>query len=1001
MASHPVAHGHSASSPPLLPSTVTEHESYNDASDIFAAELSPSRQQKLLQSRNARFPAKKLSISGLSSKLSQLINNNEQSDRAPSPTRNQENRLHKSRSAGTIGRRTGLGILNEISNTTKGRSTGRRHQEVSIYEDNPSRPLLQTSPLAGSSPYADAKVDYTSPLNFDHIHDSLNTMRVRNVSLNDNLSSIYKSPASIRLKQNNRALPIQFDSEDYIEHIERELQQVRDEAYSPLTRRPLKEKLRAVNKENDRLQQELASLKEKFETDVKKTVEHKTMQEVELKRRIRDLEDALEDKDHAIRDLQYQHEERRLDTNIIETLRAQIDRLEQDKADMEEINLSMSKRNEVLSQLLAMSPTKGATAFSTSSPTKEKRSARPMSLILPKIQSSPKGTYHVASVACSPRMMNSAEISPLKLSPESSDDYFREHNHRRQSQDLPSVNRALRSPVLQDGSSRRSTMLSSNSISGFAGQEEGRIPVRRKARRFVAGSTQLKPLLLPALTGEGLVSASTASSPRSWSGSSCFAGEQEETILPADATTDGLHVHSDPETMIIGLERIDDCADGPGPACDLEPVQNLTTFLEPQDHVPERSHIACASLQTMPMPSTPDSLVALPAPLFSPTKLSEYTHENTFSGSFLSVSPITPSEARLNMRKRRQQSLSHTDLGSPRSKFRRSESRPSFTHGSNVSRKPRESHDRKRPKHLEQNTSLAQRLQNIRSTDNVAEILRRKDFAVKPLASLTIRTVYKILATCAGAIRDFRKDPFSLARRVLANAWYMNWKMLGKMSWWVLGLFVYPQEATRARPAIDWDQYDGESIASRYCSDSSKTGNADQRHYQGAKVTSSTTLEVHHTSGEALDREAPVTQRRAGWTNSLFLWGKFSAAMMLAVTGAIVHGPGDMLKDVRRRSLGHNSCKSCSSRLVDHQPFPRQDHRVLLKHDFAQQSGVFETSDFDFRSETQLDSSSILAQIQQPAAYDSTLRPRESPRKRVAQLFSPIDDPQTSATEPD
>lgn len=987
MALHDLAHGHSALSSPLLPTAQTENDSCRDASDIFPAELSPSRQQKLLQSRNARFPAKKLSISGLSSKLTQLIGNNDHADGAVSPTRNQENKLHKSRSTGTIGRRTGLGILDEISNSTKARS-GRRQPEVLIYEDNPSRPLLQTSPLAGSSPCADTKIDCTSPLNFDHIQDSLNTMRVRNVSLNSSLSPVCRSPTSVRQKQNRRAFQVRFDAEEYIEHIEKELQQVRDEAYSPLTRRPMKEKLRAANKENERLQKELASIREKFETELKRTVEHKTIQEVELKRRVRDLEESLEDKENMIRDLQYQHEERRLDTTIIETLKAQIDKLEQDKSDMEEINLSMNKRNEVLTQLLAMSPTKTATAFSTNSPTKEKRNARPMSLILPKIQSSPKLTSQGASVAGSPGVLRSAEISPLKLSPESQDDYFKQQSLHQQAQSTESTtSRAIRSPILQDGPSRRWTMMSNNSLSTNHAVEDAR-PSRKKARKFVAGSTQLKPLLLSALTGDSLASASTVSSPRSWSGSSCFEVEEDQTMLPVEEVTDESHEISTSDTTQAWQSQLITDVNGPGPAFEQEFNEDTRIFMEASQDLPPQSHLICSSLQTMPMPSTPESLVALPEPLFSPVRQNR-TNDESITKCMLSGSPTTPPYAHINMRKRRQLSVDRSSLGSPRAKIQCSQARPPAIHRASNPGTLRKAHDSRRRHSPSRPSIFPQGLHNARSTDNVAEILRRKDFAVKPLASMTIRTVYKILATCTSVVHDFRKDPFALARRVLANAWYMNWNMLGQLSWWVLGLFVHPQRSLRAHPSVDWERYDGESIASRYCNDSSEEDITTATEV-GCALQNGTSLEKKDTGLTHSSRQAEPRQKHTGWAGSLFLWGKFSAVMMLAVTGAFIKGPGEILKDIRRKSTGNKSCKSCSDRQVLHSSLPRD-------HESARQSRIFESGQFDFRSETQLDSSSILDQIQQPALYDSTLRPRESPRKRIASLFSP-NDPRTTSS---
>ncbi|KAK5070253.1 hypothetical protein LTR64_002092 [Lithohypha guttulata] len=1038
----PHAPVHPASSPPLLPSAQT----FDSPTDVFDSEPSPSRQQRLLQTRNARFPAKKLSISSLSSKLTQLIGNNEQSEGPASPARNKENRLHKSKSTGTIGKRGGLGILDEISNATRGRSI-RRHRDISIYQDHPERPLLETSPLAASSPYVDPKADFTSPLAFDHIQDSISNMRLRELSYNEAWSPAVKSPPSIRLKQRKPSAQIQFDAEEYIEHIEKELQRVRDEAFSPLTRRPLKEKLRVATKENDRLQKELATLKEKFETEVKRTVEHKTIVEVELKRKVRDLEDSLEEKDNALRELQYQHEEKRLDTNVIETLKAQIDKLEQDKTDLEEINLGMTKRNEVLTQLLAMSPTKSATVLT--SPVREKRNPRPLSLIIPRLPSSPKQFNHGTSLTCSPRLPSSTDISPLKLSPEQRDGYISSQELQQNVPDLDRANKALRSPLLQAGLSRRWTILSDASASSNNVTEENRPATRRKARKFVAGSTQLKPLLLSTMTGDASQPASALSSPRSWATSQDHDFGHDETIMPTEQEIELENRQSGDTADEELIAQVGE--EGPGPdyvhneserqpssdEYDILQIDGENTVAEQSmsNTIRQRqSQMVCASPQTMPMPSTPDSLAALPRPLFSPARRDITVSTHVLMDQLSSLSPAISSCQGINLRKRRKTSPASIDLGSPVSKIARHRARhfsvrrislPSISPETRVQKSP-----------APHQPTLSHQLRNIRSTDNVAQILRRKDFAVKPLAALTIQTVYKILSTCTSVIRDLRRDPFAVVRRVLANAWYMNWDLLGKLSWWVLGLFVYPRAAPRTRPAIDWDQYDGESIASRYCSE---VGDEEEQFvYQQAGYNDDKwplhnvqshqgETKLHLRNGLAL-----VKQERPGWAKSLFLWGKFSAVMMLAVSGAVIKGPGEMLKDVQRRSVPghprHRACKSCGGALHEnksrqseregvrgttilqdqhegqqftqstpHQeelqfnstPQARNAQYLMSDRNFTRRDRTVPDTEFDFRSDTQLDSSSILEQLQQLSASgcDSTLRPRESPRRRVTSLF--------------
>ena len=47
-------------------------------------------------------------------------------------------------------------------------------------------------------------------------------------------------------------------------------------------------------------------------------------------------------------------------------------------------------------------------------------------------------------------------------------------------------------------------------------------------------------------------------------------------------------------------------------------------------------------------------------------------------------------------------------------------------------------------------------------------------------------------------------------------------------------------------------------------------------------------------------------KRKSTWGESLLLWGKFSVAIMLAVGGAVVKGPGEMLRDADNRDVSNS-----------------------------------------------------------------------------------------------
>ncbi|KAJ9650636.1 hypothetical protein H2198_010058 [Neophaeococcomyces mojaviensis] len=1045
-----------ASSPPLpsIERASTRPASHtsptaNVASSPFTFETSPTRQQRLLQNRNARFPAKKLSLSGLSSKLTQLIGNGENANEFDGPSRDQENKLHKSRSTGTIGKRSSLGILGEISNTARSHSL-RRRTDFAIHQDNTEEPCWQSSPYAASSPYFLSKYDITSSLGVDHIQDTLNDMRLAELSYNERWAPGVTSSPELRPKARKRSLQSSYDQEEYIEHLERRLKELENDAYSPLTRRPLKEKLVAANKVNERLQQELTTLKERFETEVKRTVEEKIATEVELKRKVRDLEETLEEKEGQIREMQYQHEEKRLDTNIIETLKATIERLELEKLNMEEFNWSMSKRNEVLTNLVAtgMSPPKASNAFDPASPVREKRNARPISLILPsRAPLSPSGLFlNPMSSVYSPKVLSSADISPLRLSsdredrPQSATDppksYF-----AHQSDQSTLVGGTLYSPALPMPISRRSTMLSEASTSSINGNphgvnlDEARLPTRRKTRRFLAGSTQLKPLLLPALTSEptSFNSASTTSSPRSVPVTSISEPDPEETILavdrdsqqsedevrvqeyPADSVSDNLNHEEGPgpayesrqtntqeasqqllndmsqsvlESTYLGLglallDQVTDCGletELPEKSLDCE-YTNAGFWRHPFE-----GHSLQSPMQAMPIPSTPQSLNAMPLPLFSPERSGDH-------GLLMpSRTPSEPSQREVHVRKKRKPSMDELDALSPAHKHRRHmERRPSDTSNPTL-RAPFSRLEETRK--TSSSFSPHKQFRAVRSCDNFVELLRRKDFAAKPLAGMTIRTLYKILSSCTGAVREARKDPFALARRVLANAWHMNWKVLGKLSWWVLGLFIQPQVNPRARPAIDWDQYDGESIAHKYCTSDGDDGD-DGKQEDASHSPASQQPYIPSGKSSPCNAEVENTQEleKPGLVRSFFLWGKFSAAIMLAVGGAVIKGPSEMMKDIKttpepQRTIPAVRPKRRSTPCGSRHRHPQTPQRGSPNQSMPAPNDDWDDSKFDFRIDTQLDSISLLDQIQQED-HDFTLRPEWRGRRRLSSLFTP------------
>ena len=110
----------------------------------------------------------------------------------------------------------------------------------------------------------------------------------------------------------------------------------------------------------------------------------------------------------------------------------------------------------------------------------------------------------------------------------------------------------------------------------------------------------------------------------------------------------------------------------------------------------------------------------------------------------------------------------------------------------------------------------------------------------------------------------------------------------------------------------DWGQYDGEEIAGRFCDQDQLIPQDMTTAFEEPPPEVRTAMTVrfneqvpsYRTSGSR-SRARPVLKHDAGrqqkaktsWGRSLYLWGKFSVAIILAVGGAIINGPEEMLKD--------------------------------------------------------------------------------------------------------
>jgi hypothetical protein len=492
-----------------------------------------SSQNHKLSLRNVDFRRTKVSSHRLGVKISRLFNGPETPQPGPKLKRNQENTSPQNQSMHTIrgDRRPSpaLGTLQEISDSIRGRSS-QKQSNIRIAEDDREQPFLDISPAATTpgSWYHDASSAEQSQL-FLHTTDAeFGTMEPREISGNERRSPTTMSShltKRVRSRRNDGSdiRTTTFEPSEYIEHIENEVQQIKEDMHSPRTGKPLQEKLKMLQAVNKYLKDTISKLEETFDERVKQAVEYKTAVEVDMHRKIKALEEELAAKENIIRDLEHNIEESKYDGSSLDALRAVIDRMDQEKAYLEEANRVVEKRNEALTELLAQSPTRSHHGFELPSPIRldSRRTPRPESMMMPKIPSSPcmQNCCRARSLQTSPTQYSANYFSPitaLKLEQNHPCNAAGQTDPRKVSNSASldfGLGESCSVRSLPRGGPRPSSTASNTSTSPSAwslplpmSPSDGKVTVKqnkhRRTRRFESGSTQLKPLLLPTITSE-------------------------------------------------------------------------------------------------------------------------------------------------------------------------------------------------------------------------------------------------------------------------------------------------------------------------------------------------------------------------------------------------------------------------------------------------------------------------------------------------------------------
>lgn len=275
-----------------------------------------------------------------------------------------------------------VNILQEIQNSTRRKrlshklGLGETGQDIPVDENTPESP-------AGTSWYIQGR-NSCSP-------SPSNAIRPKMIKLRENQWTA-KSPSAlspslakqVRSRKGHRAKVRSTSSESatYIEHLESQLAAVNaklDSMTSPTVNKARAAKLRALSNESQSLRQEVSNWEANFEQRVRDELERRAEVEKGMNAHIERLEEEMEVKDARVKELEWE----------LDSMTTKIREVE----GLEDINRNLERRIDVLTSLVAQSPTKLNLCSAASSPTKENpcSRARRRRSMLPRLPSSPGG----------------------------------------------------------------------------------------------------------------------------------------------------------------------------------------------------------------------------------------------------------------------------------------------------------------------------------------------------------------------------------------------------------------------------------------------------------------------------------------------------------------------------------------------------------------------------------------------------------------------------------
>ncbi len=756
-----------------------------------------------------------------------------------------------------------VNILQEIQKSTRKKRSSPRQGFGVIFQDN-----TQTAELNGASETSWYKegsrncsptVFAATPVNMTKLREGSGNRMTPPPPLSSPLTKQIKGRHLKRINLRSAS----SEASKYIEHLESQLASVNaklDSLMSPNTNKLRSAKLRALTVDNRNLRQDLSAWEKQFASRVQEERDQRLEVEMELRVRLRTLENDIELKDAKIAELEWE----------VESMRVKVG----DADGLEEVNIGLERRIEVLTNLLAHSSNKLDLCSAATSPVRAdpiKRTPRPKSM-LPRIPSPSGGVRLSLSTVSESAFWQPSSIEPSSGVVESPDNVVQDVD----GQDLqsPSYDEGMRSPGYrrqsrQSGSFENKSRTSGSfrsapssgsrptSFSSFGPTSWGfphDVDVRsankqRKMRKFPSGSVSLRPLILPAATVVPSLPASAPiySSLESSSRRDSLDPNKSFLLKPADSTPLNSSTSWAQDQTLKALEgRFVDVEQPTDEQSPLTTVEKLFCFGEVSSEDRQRRRRPRSLQKELEEATSPglfeDGLI--------PVDMSESPEESLESGQFIPPKAPLPPEKK--------------------------QTPPAYTSS-----------------------------QPVKAT---------------PSTSLTSRHAFGIFSRLTNLISHTKQDPLILARRLISNAWAQGSKRLGGVGWWLLGLVYGTRWRKRKRTAdngivepttttqdFDWHHFTAEASRSR-------TAEYYFRDYEACHQRTDSWLSPPHTSAQHMplsnttppcnppprprnephlfpcdDCVEPSTRR------TLRLWFQFSLAIVLAVGMAVKHGPAALL----------------------------------------------------------------------------------------------------------